>query len=127
MTRVAVIGNAGGGKSTLCRQLSAARGLPYVAVDKIQWRPGWQLLLDDEFAAIHGAVLAQQTWIIDGFGPWEEIEKRFARADAIVFVDHPLWLHYWWTTKRQIASVLRGRPDGPEGCPMLPVTFGSIA
>lgn len=29
MTKVAVIGNAGGGKSTLARALAAARGIPY--------------------------------------------------------------------------------------------------
>ncbi len=40
MTRVAIIGNAGGGKSTMARKLAAARGLPYFAVDKFQWRPG---------------------------------------------------------------------------------------
>ena len=68
-------------------------------------------------------MLARQSWIIDGFGPWEEIEKRLDLADTIIFLDHPLWLHYWWATKRQIAAIFRARPDGPEGCPMLPVTF----
>ncbi len=48
MTRVAVIGNAAGGKSTLCRQLSHARKLPYFPVDKIQWRPGWHLVPESE-------------------------------------------------------------------------------
>ena len=123
MTRVVVIGNAGGGKSTLSRQLSAARQLPYFAVDDMQWRPGWKLISADEFAAAHSAVLARQSWIIDGFGPWPDIEKRLELADTIIFVDHPLWLHYWWATKRQVASLFRGRPDGPDGCPMWQVTF----
>ena len=123
MTRVAVIGNAGGGKSTLCRALAQARGLPHFAVDKIQWRPGWQLVPDDEFARRHAALLERDAWIIDGFGPWREIEKRFDEADTIVFVDHPLWRHYWWAAKRQIAAIFRPRQDGPEGCPMLPVTL----
>jgi adenylate kinase family enzyme len=82
MTRVAVIGNAGGGKSTLCKQLSSARRLPYFAIDKIQWRPGWRPVSDDEFALAHAAMLGRQSWIIDGFGPWEEIEKRFDLADT---------------------------------------------
>jgi len=123
VTRVAVIGNAGGGKSTLCRALSGARGLPYIAVDHLQWRPGWRQVPDDEFTATHETLLAKSRWIIDGFGPWPTIEARFDRADAIVFVDLPLWRHYWWATKRQIASIFRERSDGPEGCPMLPVTF----
>ncbi len=80
-------------------------------------------MADDEFAIAHEALLARQAWIIDGFGPWREVEKRFDLADTIIFVDHPLWLHYWWATKRQIASVFRSRPDGPEGCPMWPATL----
>ena len=123
MTRIAVIGNATGGKSTLCRQLSAARNLPYFAIDRIQWRPGWKPVSAAEFAEAHADLLARPAWIIDGFGPWHEVKKRFDLADIIVFVDHPLWLHYWWATKRQVASIFFGRPDGPEGCPMLPVTF----
>ena len=123
MTRVAVIGNAAGGKSTLCRQLSAARQLPYFPVDRLQWLPGWKPVSAEGFAAAHADLLARPTWIIDGFGPWQEVRKRFDLADTIIFVDHPLWLHFWWATKRQIASIFWSRPDGPEGCPMLPVTF----
>ena len=123
MTRVAVIGNAGGGKSTLCRALSKARQLPCYAVDQMQWRPGWSPVPEEEFLRAHEALVAQPTWIIDGFGPWAAVEKRFDLADTIIFVDHPLWVHYWWATKRQIASIFWERPDGPEGCPMLPVTF----
>jgi adenylate kinase family enzyme len=123
MTRVAVIGNAGGGKSTLCRALSQARRLPYFAIDQFQWRPGWQLVPEEEFAAAHDALLVQEAWIIDGFGPWPAAEKRFDLADTIVFVDLPLWRHFWWATKRQIAAIFRERADGPAGCPMLPVTF----
>lgn len=123
MTRVAVIGNAGGGKSTLCRALSAAYDLPHHAVDKVQWRPGWVKAPDDEIRAWHDAMLGSERWIIDGFGPWPCIEQRFAAADTIIFIDHPLWLHYWWATKRQVKSILWGRPDGPEGCPMWPVIF----
>ena len=122
MTRVAIIGNAGGGKSTLSRQLSQARALPYYAIDKIQWLPGWRLTPSAEFIRQHDAVLSLERWILDGYGPWESILKRFEAADTIIFVDLPLWLHYWWASKRQVKSVLWGRSDGPEGCPMLPVT-----
>lgn len=123
MTRVAVIGNAAGGKSTLCRQLSAARQLPYFPIDQMQWRPGWKAVSPAEFAVAHAAVLARPTWIIDGFGPWPDVENRLDEADTIIFVDLPLWLHCWWATKRQIASFFSGRPDGPEGCPMWRVTL----
>lgn len=123
MTRVAVIGNAGGGKSTLCLEISAALNLPYHAIDRIQWLPGWKPLPSEAFHAHHEALITQDRWIIDGFGPWVDIERRFDAADTIVFVDHPFWRHLYWATKRQVRSIFFGRPDGPEGCPMLPVTF----
>jgi adenylate kinase family enzyme len=123
VTRVAIIGNAGGGKSTLARALSAARGLPLHAVDRWQWRPGWEAVPEAEVAAAEAEVLAADRWIIDGFGPWPQIEARFERADAIVLVDLPFRQHLWWATKRQAKALFVGRPDGPEACPMLPVTL----
>jgi adenylate kinase family enzyme len=100
VTPVVVIGNAGGGKSTLCRQLRAVRKLPYFSIDKMLWRAGWKPAPPEEFSAMHAAVLEQRAWIIDGFGPWPEVRQRLDFADTIVFVDHPLWVHYWWATKR---------------------------
>ena len=123
MTRVAVIGNAGGGKSTLCREVSSLLGLPYHAIDKIQWLPGWRMMPEAEFRVRHDALVAQERWIIDGLGPWRDIERRFDAADTIVFIDYPFWRHLLWASKRQIRSVLLGRADGPEGCPMWRVTF----
>lgn len=41
MTRAMIIGNAGGGKSTVCKAVCAAHGLPYHAIDGIQWKPDW--------------------------------------------------------------------------------------
>ena len=123
MTRVMVIGNAGGGKSTMCRALSSAHALPYFAVDKIQWKPNWVLTPDPEFTNAHEALLSQERWLIDGYGYWSSVERRISEADTIIFVDHPIWIHYWWATKRQFKSLVVGRPDGPEGCPMFPVTI----
>jgi adenylate kinase family enzyme len=122
MTRVMVIGNAGGGKSTMCRALSATHSLPYYAIDKIQWRPNWVRAPEPEFTAAHEALLAKERWLIDGYGSWTSILRRMNEADTIIFVDHPLWIHYWWAAKRQVKALFLGRPDGPDGCPMLPVT-----
>jgi len=123
MTRVAVIGNAGGGKSTLSRRLSQARQLPLYPIDRLQWRPGWVPAPREEFARQHAGLVEQDRWIIDGWGPWEAIPARFERADTIIVVDHRLPVHYWWAIKRQVRCIFRPRPDGPPGCPMLPMTW----
>ncbi|MGM4982578.1 MULTISPECIES: flagellar protein FlaR [Rhizobium] len=123
MTRVMVIGNAGGGKSTMCEALSSAHALPHLAIDKIQWKPNWVEASQSEFAASHDAWLSQDRWLIDGYGSWESVQRRMNMADTIVFVDHPIWVHYWWAAKRQVKSLFLGRADGPDGCPMFPVTI----
>lgn len=122
MTRVAIIGNAGGGKATLCRQLGKTFNLPIYPVDKLQWKPGWVPVPAEEFHRTHEQWLQQDRWIIDGWGPLQAIEARFQAADTIIFVDHPLLIHYWWAFKRQAKCLFQPRPDGPEGCPMLPIT-----
>lgn len=123
MTRVMVIGNAGGGKSTMCKALSRAHSLPYFAVDNIMWRPDWVRVPDEELRKSHDTLLSRDRWLIDGYGPWFSVLDRLDACDTVVFVDHPIRVHLWWATKRQIKSVFRGRPDGPPGCPMLPVTI----
>ncbi|MBN1921436.1 MAG: flagellar protein FlaR [Anaerolineae bacterium] len=122
MNRIAVIGNAGGGKSTLCRKLSRTLGIPSYAIDRIQWKPGWTPASYEEVKREHDHILAQERWIIDGWGSFDLIEARFRAADTIILVDLPLATHYWWTLKRQFACLFTPRKDGPEGCPMLPMT-----
>lgn len=123
MTRVMVIGNAGGGKSTLCRAVCGVHGLPYFAIDTIQWRPNWVRTPEPEFRAAHDRLITQERWLIDGYGPWHSVEARLDACDTVIFVDHPFRTHLWWATKRQVKSLFVGRPDGPEGCPMWPVTL----
>jgi len=123
MTKVVLLGNAGGGKSTLCKALSQAKGLPIYQLDKLQWNPGWIPTPKEKFDAKHDAIIDKEKWIIDGVASLESIERRLKAADTIIFVDHPLWVHYWWTTKRQFMCIFRTRPDFVEGCPMLPKTW----
>jgi adenylate kinase family enzyme len=123
MKRVMVIGNAGGGKSTLCRAICAPLALPYHATDNMYWRPGWTPAPEAEFLADHDALIAQDQWLIDGYGPWASVEQRLGACDTVLFIDLPLRIHLWWAAKRQVRSVLFGRPDAPAGCLAWPVTL----
>ena len=53
MERVVVIGNSGGGKSVLARQLAAKLNLPCIEVDSILWKPGWHLVPTATYDAEH--------------------------------------------------------------------------
>lgn len=114
--RIAIIGNAGGGKTTLARRLSEIYDLPVTYVDGVQFLAGFEWRPEEERRAILNAKADETEWVIDGFGDWDVIEKRFLLADVIVFVDFPLWRHYWWTTKRQIKTFWETRAELPEGC-----------
>jgi adenylate kinase family enzyme len=123
MTRVAIIGNAGGGKSTLGRRLSALHDLPLYSVDQLQWLPGWVAAPEQEVGARLDQIAATERWIVDGWGPWSSLERRLMASDTIIFIDLPLWAHFWLAAERQVAAA-RGedRIDHIEGCNQLDVT-----
>jgi adenylate kinase family enzyme len=123
MTRAVVIGNGGGGKSTLAQALAERHNLMWCSVDQIQWAPGWERTPENLVIERIRAVMARERWIIDGWGPWPSIEERMELSDTIIFVDLPLWMHFWLAAERQI-SIARGRPrnDPVEGCDDLAIT-----
>lgn len=128
MQRIAIIGNAAGGKSLLARQMGDVLGLPVHSVDDVQWRAGWMRADSIELSSTLEAWQREPEWVIDGWGPWESIERRFDAADTIVFVDLPLMRHYWWALKRQFESSTGMRKDWPpRGCRPLPITLTLLA
>ena len=114
--KVVVIGNIAGGKTRMSRRLAELHGLPLTHIDSIQFLPGMVMRPLPETREALNAVTSQEKWLVDGFGPLDILEKRFALADRIVFIDLPLWRHYWWTIKRQISNLWSRRAELPEGC-----------
>jgi adenylate kinase family enzyme len=68
MKKVAVFGNAGGGKSALARRLADLTRLPLHVVDIIQFKAGGQAVPHDEYLKVHADLIQRDEWIIDGFG-----------------------------------------------------------
>jgi adenylate kinase family enzyme len=123
MKRVAVFGNAGGGKSTLARQLARRTRLPLHALDTIRYRPGGSEVPHEEYLRIHSNLLREETWIIDGFGCLATAWERFSVADTLIYVDLPLLTHYTWVTKR----LVKGLVVTPEGWPAdSPIWRGTL-
>ena len=119
MKKVALLGNAGGGKSTLGVKLSKATGIPLHSVDELQWRPGGEAISDEEFERSHEEILARDSWIIDGFGTYPAYVRRLEAADTIILIDQPLWRHYWWTARRNFLSPFRPPVGFPENTPLV--------
>jgi adenylate kinase family enzyme len=118
MKRVAVFGNAGGGKSALGRRLAQLTGLPLYVVDMMQFRPGGTKVPHDEFLQAHADLLRRDEWIIDGFGGRALAWGRFAVADTLIYIDLPLFLHCRWVTKRLIKGLFADPPGWPENSPL---------
>jgi adenylate kinase family enzyme len=125
MKRVAVFGNAGGGKSRLARRLAELTGLPLYVVDMMQFRPGGAEVPHDEFLQAHADLLRRDEWIIDGCGNVAIALERFAVADTLIYVDLPLLTHYRWVTKRLIKGLFANPPGWPENSPLWSSTLSS--
>jgi len=118
MKRVAVFGNAGGGKSTLARRLAELTGLPLHVIDMIKFKAGGAAVPHAEYLALHAELIGGDAWIIDGFGCAESSWERFAAADTLIHVDLPLLTHGRWVTKRLIKGLLADPPGWPPGSPL---------
>jgi hypothetical protein len=125
MKKVAVFGNAGGGKSTLSRRLAELTGLPLHVVDILKFRPGGVEVPHAEYLKVHADLLGREEWIIDGFGCVASAWERFAAADTLVYVDLPLLTHYRWVTKRLIGGLFADPKGWPPHSPLWSSTLSS--
>ncbi|OUL29932.1 adenylate kinase [Nostoc sp. 106C] len=125
MKKVAVFGNAGGGKSTLSKRLSQITGLPLHVLDKIQYQPGGAEVAHEDYKRAHQRILASDRWIIDGFGCIETLWPRLDEADSLIFVDLPLYMHLWWVTKRLITGYFQPPQGWPENSPIFKSSLSS--
>ena len=128
-TRIAVIGNSGGGKSTLARRLAVSRGLPLVEVDALLWRPGWQLASTVEYERAHAEAIGRERWLVEGLGRLESIPDRLRRATEIILVDMPVDVHVRLASERHAAweaGTLRFPPASMMRPPPLPALLGTI-
>ncbi|HVJ64310.1 MAG TPA: hypothetical protein VM901_03545 [Bdellovibrionota bacterium] len=114
--KIAVIGNAAGGKTWLSRRLAARHQIPLFHVDSIQFDGELRMRPHRESAETLRAIAATKPeWIIDGYGPLDTVLERLALADLIVFIDLPLVRHLGWLLKRQFTSLWHRRPELPPG------------
>ena len=125
MKKVAVFGNAAGGKSTLARRLAELTRLPLYPLDTIQYRTGGGKVPHEEYLKAHADLLSQEQWIIDGFGCVPSAWERFASADTLIYIDLPLFTHYRWVTKRLFQGLFVTPEGWPENSPIWRSTLDS--
>jgi adenylate kinase family enzyme len=110
--RVVILGPSGAGKTELAHRLSERTGIPVVHLDRIFWRAGWTPAPRDEARAELERVVAGDRWILDGDFR-DAGDRRFERADTVIFLDLPRWLCLWRVLWRRVRDRGKERPDLP--------------
>ena len=118
MQRILVMGSSGSGKSTFARRLSDATGLPFVSLDALFWKPGWQAAEAAVFEARVTEATNRPGWVMDGnYTNRPSGELRRERADTIIWFDLPRLTCMTGILKRIASSYGEVRPEMAEGCP----------
>ena len=112
--RFALIGLPGSGKSTFAAKLGGLLNIPVHHLDRHMFVANGKKRDKQEFLAIQKAMLAEDSWVIEGCSI-STLEMRFARADIVIYFHLPRLLCTWRVLKR------RWRPDKTlydtaEGC-----------
>lgn len=114
--RVAVIGNACSGKTTLTRVLSKQLSLPAYHIDRIQYDHRLQIRPHPETISEILNIQISDKWIIDGYGPLDILQDRLRAADCIVMLDLPIQWNYLFACKRILTLLWKKkRLELPEG------------
>ena len=119
MKKVAIFGNAGAGKSTTSKKVAEITGLKLYTLDKIKFAPGGEPVPHEQYLACHTQILANDKWLIDGYGCLPSTWTRLEQADTLIYIDLPILVHFLWVTKRFIKGLFRPPQGWPENTPLI--------
>ena len=113
--RIAIVGRAGSGKTTVARELGRRLDLPVVHLDALFWTADWKEVDRDVFEARQANAVRGERWIVDGgylsSRGWPE---RLRRAELVVVTEAPLAICLWRVMRRLLRRGDR-RADRPDG------------
>ena len=115
MEKILVIGNAGAGKTTFSKKLSAKLGLPLIHLDRLYWRGQWEYLSRTEFEEALQVELEKPQWILDG-NFTRTLPHRLSYCDTVFYFDFPTIYCLWGITKRVFQHYGKTREDMGGNC-----------
>jgi hypothetical protein len=107
--RIVVVGTTGSGKTSFAARLAHLCQIPHIEIDAMYWRPKWTHASEEELRGLIDRATSAPAWIVDGnYGICRDIV--WGRAQALVWLDYPLWTTFWRlffrTMKRSLSQEL---------------------
>ncbi|KAF8176422.1 AAA domain-containing protein [Mycena galopus ATCC 62051] len=119
--RVHIVGNSGAGKSTLGKQLAKLLGVPFIPLDTLFWKPGWEESTHEEMRAKVEQRLAEcpNGWVVDGnYGRKIGTIVEDSSTD-VIWLDPPLALYLPRIIWRTFVRLLGLEEPCSPGCPEI--------
>ncbi|WP_322796770.1 shikimate kinase [Tepidiforma sp.] len=95
-----VVGPSCAGKSTLGAELARRLNVPFIELDALFWRPGWQRPPDDEFCRLLVGAHSGEAWVSAGNYLRQARQVTWPAADTLVWLDVPLPVTTWRVLRR---------------------------
>lgn len=113
--RIMICGPSNAGKSTLAIAVAKQIGSEVHHLDLFRHLPGtdWVQRTDEEFAALHDAAIAGESWVMEG-NYSKLMPQRFARATGIILLGDNRWANLWRYFRRTLFEK-HGRPGSLAG------------
>jgi adenylate kinase family enzyme len=97
--RIAVVGSAASGKSTLARRVAEALKAPVIELDALFWQRDWHPSADDDFKQRVLEATRGAAWVLDGHYQrlWSAV---WPAVDTVIWLDLPLPQLVWRGARR---------------------------
>lgn len=107
LTRVAVVGTSGAGKTTFARALAARLGVPHVELDGLCHLPDWVEASDEDFRRAVEAATAGCGWVVDGNYERKLGDLVRGQAETLIWLDYPRALSLTRLLQRTVWRLVR--------------------
>ena len=114
--KTAIVGFTGSGKSSMARAIAKITSDPVLHLDTVHFTADWQRRPLPEARALVESFCDREGWIIEGNYQSLQLQRRFAEADVILFLNINRFRCFRQAVHRAFRNRGRQREDLAEGC-----------